>query len=106
MKFATKIALIATVIGLPVAAYAATQHSNHDEVPANAPAPKISAAQAAKIASVVLKGPAPAGEYEKEDGTWRWSFEAEQAGRVHEVGVDAMTGKVVEDAWEDGKDAD
>jgi len=32
-------------------------------------------------------------EYEKEGGGWRYSFDIRQGKRIHEIGVDANTGK-------------
>ena len=70
-----------------------------------APAAKITMAQARAIA---LKN-APGGkiveaELEKEDGSWRYSFDIKQNGRVHEIGVDPQNGRIVENSWENAKD--
>jgi uncharacterized membrane protein YkoI len=45
-------------------------------------------------------------ELEKEGGAWRYSFDVRQNGRIHEIGVDAETGKIVEDSWEGAPDRD
>ncbi|MBT2189425.1 PepSY domain-containing protein [Sphingobium sp. H33] len=65
-----------------------------------APKPKLSMDQAKAIALKLAPGKIKKSEYEKEDGIWRYSFDIEQSKRIHEIGVDAMTGKVVEDAFE------
>lgn len=65
-----------------------------------APKPKLSMDQAKAIALKLAPGKIRKSEYEKEDGIWRYSFDIAQGNRIHEIGVDAMTGKVVEDAFE------
>lgn len=65
-----------------------------------APKPKLSMVQAKAIALKLAPGKIKKSEYEKEDGIWRYSFDIEQGKRIHEIGVDAMTGKVVENAFE------
>ena len=113
MKLVAKITAVAAVLGLPLAAYAAVQHSgNHESEAAeaaehaNAPKPKISEAQARQIALRVAKGKIAEAEFENEGGGWRWSFDISENGKTHEVGVDAMTGKIVEDSWEEAGDND
>ncbi len=73
-------------------------------LPANAaekaPKPKVSMDQAKAIALKLAPGKIRKSEYEKEDGIWRYSFDIAQGSRIHEIGVDAMTGKVVENAFE------
>ena len=89
----TKLALGIAALGLPLAALAGT--------PAHAPRPRITEAQARAIALNAAKGGTIAdSEYEKEDGSWRWSFDIRQNGKVHEIGVDGQTGKIVENSWE------
>ncbi|MBO9581036.1 MAG: PepSY domain-containing protein [Sphingobium sp.] len=65
-----------------------------------APKPKLSMDQARAIALKIAPGKIKDAEYEFEDGLWRYSFDIVQGKRIHEIGVDAMTGKVVEDAFE------
>jgi uncharacterized membrane protein YkoI len=98
---------------VPLAAFAASQHDGRasrereeagEQSPANAPQPKVSEAQARSTALAVAHGTVAEGEYEYEDGGWRWSFDIRENGRIHEVGVNAMTGKIVEDAWESADD--
>ena len=67
---------------------------------ASAPTPRVSKAQAQAIALKAAPGKVAKAEYEKEGGGWRWSFDIKQGNRIHEIGVDAMTGKIVEDSYE------
>ena len=93
MKLVSKIALGAAILGMPLAAYAGTQM--------HGPKPQVSKARAELIAMAK----APGGkivdsEYEKEGGGWRWSFDIRQNGKIHEIGVDGKTGRIVENSWE------
>jgi hypothetical protein len=74
----------------------------------HAPAPpaKLTMAQARTIALKIAPGKISDAEYEKEGGGWRYSFDIRQGGRIHEIGVDANTGRVVEDKFEGLKDKD
>jgi uncharacterized membrane protein YkoI len=45
-------------------------------------------------------------EYENEGGGWRYSFDIQQNHNVQEIGIDAMTGKVVENKSEGVRDKD
>ena len=65
-----------------------------------APAPKISMASARAIALKRAPGRIKDAEYEYEKGGWRFSFDIAQGKRIHEIGVDAMSGRIVEDAFE------
>ena len=73
---------------------------------AAAPKPKITLAHARSIALKRAPGRIKASEYEFEKGGWRYSFDIAQGKRIHEIGVSAVTGKIVEDAFEapDAKD--
>lgn len=64
------------------------------------PKPKIAMAAARAIALKRAPGRVKAGDYEYEKGGWRYSFDIVQGARIHEIGVDAMSGKIVEDAYE------
>ncbi|MDO7842901.1 PepSY domain-containing protein [Sphingomonas immobilis] len=64
------------------------------------PTPKIAPAAARAIALKRAPGQVKAAEYEYEKGGWRYSFDIAQGGRIHEIGADAMSGKVVEDMYE------
>ncbi|MDQ2891684.1 MAG: PepSY domain-containing protein [Pseudomonadota bacterium] len=63
-------------------------------------------AQARTIARKQAPGKIACAEYECEDGGWRYSFDSRQGKRIHEVGIDANTGRIVEDTYEGlhGKD--
>ena len=68
---------------------------------------KISHAQAEKIAlAAVPHASVEESELEEEDGGLRWSFDLKTPGskEITEVGVDAVTGKVVENKVEGEKD--
>lgn len=68
------------------------------------PAAKLSMAQARAIALKKAPGKIVESDYENEKGSWRYSFDIRQGKRIHEVGVDANNGSIVEDAFETGKD--
>ena len=70
------------------------------------PAPKISKARAQAMALKLAPGKIKEGEYEYEAGGWRWSFDIQMPGHIQEVGIDAMTGKVVENSNEGRVDSD
>lgn len=65
-----------------------------------APKPKLTMAQARAIALKIAPGRVKDAEYEYEGHGWRYSFDIAQGARIHEIGVDAMTGKIVEDSFE------
>lgn len=65
-----------------------------------APRPKLSMNAARAMALKIAPGQVKKAEYEKEDGIWRYSFDIAQGIRIHEIGIDAMTGKTVEDSFE------
>lgn len=64
------------------------------------PKPRLSMAAARAIALKIAPGRVKDAEYEFEKGGWRYSFDIAQGSKIHEVGVDAMTGKIVEDKFE------
>ena len=97
------IALVAT-LGL-----AASPALAKPRAPAHAPAKphaKLTMKQAEAIALREAPGTVVERDYEKEDGIWRYSFDIRQGERIHEVGVDANTGKIVESAFEAAGDKD
>ena len=65
-----------------------------------APARKFGMAHARAIALKAAPGKIVDAEYEKEGGGWRYSFDIRQGKRIHEIGVDAFTGRIVEDKFE------
>jgi len=73
---------------------------------AQAPKPKISMASARATALKLAPGTVISSEYEKEGGIWRYSFDIQQRGNVQEIGIDARTGKVVENKSEGRVDHD
>jgi len=62
--------------------------------------PKLSMAQARAIALKIAPGRVKDAEYEYEGHGWRYSFDIAQGARIHEIGVDAMNGAIVEDSFE------
>lgn len=70
------------------------------------PAAKLSMAQARAIALSKAPGKIADAEYEKEGGGWRYSFDIRQGTRIHEVCVDANTGRIVEDKFEGANEKD
>lgn len=75
-------------------------------IAATAPAPKVSKAQARAMALKLAPGKIKEGEYEFERGAWRWSFDIQMPGHIQEIGIDAQTGKVVENSNEGKVDKD
>ena len=73
---------------------------------ANAAPEKIGIDRARAIAMTVAKGPVVKSELEEEKGGWRYSFDIKEGERIHEIGVDAYTGKIVEDAYEAADEKD
>ncbi|RYE94656.1 MAG: peptidase M4 [Oxalobacteraceae bacterium] len=70
------------------------------------PTAKLSMAQARAIALKNAPGKVVESDYENEKGGWRYSFDIRQGRRIHEIGVDANSGRIVEDAYESAKDKD
>ena len=74
---------------------------------AHAPAHKISRAQAQAIAlRAVPGGRVVEYDFEKEGGIWRHSFDIRQGKVIREIGIDANSGKIVENAIESADDKD
>lgn len=94
MKKIVLAAAVPLLAALPFAALAA------------APTPKISKAQAERIALKIAPGKIVDAEYEKEGGVYRWSFDIQQKGHIQEIGIDGQTGKVIENANEGKVDHD
>lgn len=67
---------------------------------APAPAARLTMAQARVIAMKVARGQVTKQDYEKEKGAWRYSFDVREGKRIHEIGVDANTGRIVENVFE------
>jgi Skp family chaperone for outer membrane proteins len=65
---------------------------------------KVSMADARTAALAVENGKIKSEELEKEKGKQIYSFDIQMSDGVHEVNVDAVTGKVVEDTIENAQD--
>ena len=74
--------------------------------PAAKKAPEISIAQARAIALKAAPGKVTKQEREKENGSMRYSFDIQQGDKIHEIGVDVVTGKIVEDKFESAANRD
>jgi hypothetical protein len=61
---------------------------------------RISIEQAREIALKIAPGKIQDEEYEREGKAWRYSFDIVEGRRIHEIGVDAHSGQVVEDKYE------
>lgn len=86
----TKLITISTLL-LMLSLYAAAESKPH---------PKITMEQAKATALQKESGTIKSSELEKEHGRWIYSFDVATTDGVHEVNVDANTGKVVEDSKE------
>lgn len=91
----TNLIFIATlsIMALPAQSFATSSHSAKQTMQA-----RISMAQAKKIALKAFPGKILHQEIEHEKGGsgLRYSFDIKRGNIVHEVGVDAVTGKVLE----------
>lgn len=96
MKFSAPLAALA-VLGLAATPGLAAKPK---------PKPKLSMATAKAIALKRAPGRIKDAEYEFEGGGWRYSFDIMQGKRIHEIGVNAMTGAIVEDKFEAAGDKD
>jgi uncharacterized membrane protein YkoI len=98
MKTMGTLSAIAAAAILSTTAFAAA--------PSKAPKPLISMARAKAMALHLAPGKIISSEYEKEGGIWRYSFDIQQKNNVQEIGIDARTGKVVENKSEGRHDRD
>jgi peptidase YpeB-like protein len=73
-------------------------------VPLSAETPKITEKQAKAIALKLHPGKIKSSELEKEHGIQLYSFDIETKEGIREVGIDANSGKVVEDSIESAAD--
>ena len=90
------LAVVGASIGM-TPAVAATAHK---------PIAKISMVQARAVALKKAPGKIVDAEYEKEGGGWRYSFDVRQGARIHEIGIDPNSGRIVEDKYEGLNDKD
>jgi len=65
---------------------------------------KVSMADARTTALAVENGKVKSEEVEKEKGKQIYSFDIEMPNGLHEVNIDAVTGKVIEDSIENAED--
>ncbi|GAC1407827.1 MAG: hypothetical protein NVSMB64_15140 [Candidatus Velthaea sp.] len=95
MKLSTSALALVAAIAIPVVAFAYTGQRLEKTV-------KVNATQARAIALKALPGAITATELEKETGGSgiRYTFELQAKGVMHEVGVDANTGAVLENIVE------
>lgn len=77
-----------------------------DAAPQHPPKAKISMASARAIALKAAPGRIVSAEYEREKSKWRYSFDIRQGRRIHEIGVDANSGHIVESVFEDPRKPD
>lgn len=101
MSYKQTLAAIAAVAALGVAqpALAAAPATK-------APKARVSMPAARTKALRLAPGKIISSEYEHEGSGWRYSFDIQQKNHVQEVGIDAMTGKVVENKSEGKRDRD
>ena len=92
------LAIMATIVALSISGVAQAKQVG--------PAPRLSLAQAQKMALRLAPGKVISHEYEKEGGGWRYSFDIQQKGHVQEIGIDGQSGKVVEKKSEGKVDHD
>lgn len=85
-KFAMLLPLATAVLALPQAGQAKPTG--------------VTMAQARAIALRTAPGQIEKAEREREGGGLRYSFDIRQGSRIHEIGVDVATGRIVEDKFE------
>lgn len=74
--------------------------------PVKAPKARISMPAARATALRLAPGKIVSSEYEREGSGWRYSFDIQQKNHIQEIGIDAMTGKVLENKSEGKHDRD
>lgn len=67
---------------------------------------KITMKQARTMALKSAPGKVVDEEFEKEDGAWRYSFDIRGTDGIHEIGISAKTGHIVENSFEGKQDRD
>ncbi|MBC5816025.1 MAG: PepSY domain-containing protein [Candidatus Eremiobacteraeota bacterium] len=96
MNFKTSIATAALALVISAPAFAQTHYTGQEL----AKYAKVSLEQARATALRAVHGAIVAQELEKETGGLRYSFDIKVGKKTYEVGVDAKTGKVIENAVE------
>ncbi len=89
-----------------LAAFATLAMAGAAQAATHPPKARLSMAQARAIALRMAPGKVTDAEYEREGGAWRYSFDIRQGKRIHEIGVAANSGKVIENKFEGLKDKD
>jgi hypothetical protein len=97
MRLGTAAMTLVAASILVAAAHAQTPTSNTVK-------PRITMKQAEQTALAKERGTIKSSELEKEHGRLIYSFDVQTTDGIHEVNVDAMTGKVVEDTKESAAD--
>jgi len=75
-------------------------------VHSHVPHARLTMAQARAIALRAAPGKVISSEFERENGSWRYSFDIQQRNNVQEIGVDPQTGKIIENKSEGPHDRD
>ena len=101
-----KIPVTAAMIAAGLLVAGSAQAATATAKAAAAPVAKIPLTKARAIALQAAPGKLIKSEYEKEGGAWRYSFDIQQKGHVQEIGVNAMTGKIIENKSEGKVDHD
>jgi uncharacterized membrane protein YkoI len=102
----SKLHRIAALCAAGLAIGGIAQATPHRAATPHAPPARLSMAAARAIALRAAPGRLISGEYEREGGGWRYSFDIQQQGHVQEIGVDANTGRIVENKSEGRVDHD
>ena len=97
---ALSLAFVPSVGEAKTAARTAHPHASH------APHARLTMAQARAIALRAAPGKVISSEYENEGGGWRYSFDIQQHNNVQEIGVNPLTGKIIENKSEGRHDRD
>lgn len=97
MRLGTAAMTLVAALILAAAAHAQTSTRNVEK-------PKITMKQAQETALAKERGTIKSSELEKEHGRLIYSFDIQTSDGIHEVNVDAMNGKVVEDTIESAAD--
>lgn len=107
MRFHNYQVVLATALLATAFAASASGQSDQQQSDMAAKA-KVTMSQARATAMKTYQGKITKEELEKEKGGsgLRYSFDIKQGSTTHEVGVDAMTGKVLENSVENGADSD
>ncbi len=84
--------------------FAATVLAGSTYASAAKPKVRLTMEAAKEIALTKEAGDIKSQELEKEKGRWIYSFDIKRNDQIHEVGVDANTGEIVEDSVESPAD--